>query len=167
VKCDPCTGNPPYFADLASAGVDWISGNEPVFFTRLHVRYSRDRFPEDLFFQNTPNTEHFQGRYILTHAASGQTQCSEASDYWSEVRNRRRNELLNMAGLTGWDPLQNSDYIYTGNTAYETKMKEGSLQFTGFRNDGKGFRLFLILNLIFLLYYTGRRVFKIFSLSNI
>ena len=34
---------------------DWNGGNN-VFFTRLHVRYARDKFPQDLQFQVTPNT---------------------------------------------------------------------------------------------------------------
>ena len=72
MKCDPCVGPPPMPAEFAEAGVDWAlpqGGGGQVFFTRLHVRYGREKFPQDLFFQVTPNTENFQARYILTHPA--------------------------------------------------------------------------------------------------
>ncbi|MEM9505549.1 MAG: hypothetical protein AAGA01_16520, partial [Cyanobacteria bacterium P01_E01_bin.43] len=38
-----------------------------VFITRLHVRYTRDKFPEDLTFQETNNRRLFQGRYVMHH----------------------------------------------------------------------------------------------------
>ncbi len=127
VKCDPCVGNPPYFTDLSVAGVDWLGqGNAPVFFTRLHVRYTQEKFPEDLFFQTTPNKEHFQGRYVLTHPATGDLQCDEAKTYLSELRKRRTKELLEMAVLTSWDPVQYTDYIYTG-SGKPAKSNRGEL----------------------------------------
>ena len=115
VKCDPCVGNPPYFTDLATAGVDWLDQSNPaVFFTRLHIRYAKEQFPEDLFFQITPNKESFQGRYILTHPASGDLQCDEAKGYLADLRKRRTKELLEMAVLATWDPVEYTNYIYTG-----------------------------------------------------
>ncbi|MBL7943919.1 MAG: DUF2330 domain-containing protein, partial [Flavobacteriales bacterium] len=66
VKCDPCVGPPPINMDFVDAGIPWLDGASPlnsVFFTRLHVRYSRTKFPSDLQFQVTPNTENFQCRY--------------------------------------------------------------------------------------------------------
>ena len=71
MKCDPCVGPAPIYQDLATAGVDWGMRGENVFFTRMHVRYSRDKFPSDLQFQVTPNQAHYQARYVLTHSASG------------------------------------------------------------------------------------------------
>ena len=104
MKCDPCVGPPPLTADLAQAGVDWNNGmgGEQVFFTRLHVRYGRDYFPQDLQFQETPNTENFQGRYILTHPAQGDLSCIEGQRYLYELTRRRQTEVQNIAALTGW-----------------------------------------------------------------
>jgi hypothetical protein len=43
------------------------AGNTNVYITRLHVRYTRDKFPEDLMFQETANRRFFQGRYVMNH----------------------------------------------------------------------------------------------------
>ena len=39
------------------------------------VRYSRDKFPEDLMFQTTSNRKFFQGRYVTHHAFTGSLDC--------------------------------------------------------------------------------------------
>lgn len=118
VKCDPCVGDPPVVADLKSAGVDWLDYNSKynindgeVFFTRLHVRYGRDKFPQDLFFQETPNKEYFQGRYVLHHAVDGDLDCDEAKQYYTTVFERRRNELVNLRKLTGWNMSEHYEYV--------------------------------------------------------
>jgi hypothetical protein len=115
VKCDPCVGPPPIFADLKEAGVDWaVNGgraSNDVFFTRLHVRYSRDTHPQDLQFQVTPNKEHFQGRYILHNTAGGDLSCEAGQQYCAEVVKRRVNELENLHALTNWNTTKNKDYV--------------------------------------------------------
>jgi hypothetical protein len=65
--------NPLSPEELRKAGVFWLNSNDStnVFITRLHVRYSRDKFPEDLMFQETSNRQQFQGRYILNHPFTG------------------------------------------------------------------------------------------------
>ena len=114
VKCDPCVSTPPDYNDLKTAGVwwlgnndeDYINGVEPagkVYFTRLHVRYNRRAFPQDLSFQATPNTESFQVRYIVTHPATGKFNCEEGKKYLSELKERRKKELNSLASLTGKD----------------------------------------------------------------
>ena len=114
VKCDPCVSNPPDYNDLKTAGVwwlgnndeDYINGREPggsVYFTRLHVRYNRSAFPQDLSFQVTPNTENFQARYIITHPATGSFNCAEGKKYLRDLKERRRKELNMLASLTGKD----------------------------------------------------------------
>lgn len=114
VKCDPCVSNPPDYNDLKAAGVwwlgnndeDYINGTEPggkVFFTRLHIRYNRRAFPQDLSFQATPNKENFQARYIVTHPAPGSFNCAEGKKYLAELKERRRKELKMLASLTGKD----------------------------------------------------------------
>lgn len=102
MKCDPCIGPPPIFNDLVNAGVNWDLNSNQVFFTRMHVRYSREKFPQDLLFQVTPNKEHFQGRYIITHPANGDLSCDAGQDYLHSLVNRRQRELSEMEALAGW-----------------------------------------------------------------
>ncbi|WP_199306449.1 DUF2330 domain-containing protein [Pseudanabaena sp. FACHB-2040] len=114
--CDPCAANPLTPEELRQAGVFWIGsaqaqartglmpppGNN-VFITRLHVRYARDKFPEDLVFQETSNRENFQGRYILRHAFSGGAACEAAEAYRRSLPERFEREAQTLARLTGWD----------------------------------------------------------------
>ena len=51
------------------------AGPVPVMLTRLHVRYTRETFPEDLVFQETEDQESFQGRYIIRHPWTGPITC--------------------------------------------------------------------------------------------
>jgi hypothetical protein len=96
-SCDPCSADPLSPEELSKAGVFWLNTPSPfnssrdrriampsnggVFITRLHVRYSRDRFPEDLMFQETSNRNQFQGRYILRHAFNGEAKCQAGTEY--------------------------------------------------------------------------------------
>jgi hypothetical protein len=122
VFCDPCVGDPPMVTDLKEAGVDWLvnkgqdyhtGGNVyegKVFFTRLHVTYDREHFPQDLMFQETPNKQTFQGRYILTHPASGDFSCDKGQTYIKDLGKRRWNELYTYQWLTGRDITKHYDY---------------------------------------------------------
>lgn len=115
MKCDPCVGPPPMDQEFVDAGVDWAGGpnggnGQQVFFTRLHVRYGRDKFPQDLMFQVTPNTEQFQARYILTHPAQGDLTCSEGQNYLEELYYRRVREMDELYALTGWDLSMHRNY---------------------------------------------------------
>lgn len=124
MKCDPCTGNPPYFTDLSQAGVNWAnSPGQPVFFTRLHVRYTEDKFPQDLQFQVTPNREHYQARYILTHPAQGDLSCDEAEAYIKSVKERRTVELQELAYLTGWNTRIYTKYVSDGLAVEDHNME--------------------------------------------
>jgi Na+-translocating ferredoxin:NAD+ oxidoreductase RnfD subunit len=113
MKCDPCVGPPPLAADLSQAGVNWSNtGNAaPVYFTRLHVRYGRSYFPQDLVFQETPNRENFQGRYILTHPAQGDLSCKEGQQYIVKLSQKRQREVQNLGALTGWNTTAYASYI--------------------------------------------------------
>lgn len=112
MKCDPCVGPPPMPNEFAQAGVDWASnGGGQVFFTRMHVRYGRDKFPQDLAFQVTPNTEHFQARYILTHPATGDLSCNAGQDYLEDLFYRRTREMDELYALTGWDLSKERNYM--------------------------------------------------------
>jgi len=77
--------------------------NGRVFITRLHVRYSRDKFPEDLTFKETSNQESFQGRYVLRYPFKGETTCDAGKEYQRSLRPRFEKEAQTLARLTNWN----------------------------------------------------------------
>ena len=122
VKCDPCVSPPPPVLAMHKSGVWWANQpNEKIFFTRLHVRYDREHFPQDLQFQVTPNNERFQGRYVMNHPASGNLDCENAQQYVASVVTRRERELREMNRLTGWPIAPHHEYI-----AKYTRMLDGN-----------------------------------------
>ena len=125
--CDPCAADPLSPKELRKLGVFWVDdptagapGPGPgivapsprrrpgpgqardVFVTRLHVRYDRDHFPEDLRFQETGDRTNFQGRYVLRHPWKGSTQCKQADTYRAGLPGRFEKEAQTLANLTGW-----------------------------------------------------------------
>ncbi len=119
-NCDPCSAEPLNPEELRQAGVFWLDSERPndssqpfvprrpqinrgVFITRLHVRYTRDRFPEDLMFQTTGNRETFQGRYILRHAFTGEMNCQAGRQYVRSLPARHEQEAQTLARLTNWN----------------------------------------------------------------
>ncbi len=158
VKCDPCVATAPSTQDLAQAGVWWISRDwnnyndiyedddysSKVYFTRLHVRYNRSAFPQDLQFQVTPNVENYQARYIITHPATGDFNCEAGKKYLKELKQRRQDEMQMLAYLTGrgyddWDVLVKSpeeklipneaSYSSVANTLKHKKESKNGLLF--------------------------------------
>lgn len=151
MKCDPCVGNPPTEQELFTAGAWWLKradwtdysdpemdlpdGNNQTFFTRIHVRYNRKDFPQDLAFQVTPNRNHYQARYIVTHPANGDLSCNEGRKYLQELKARRKKELRQLLSLTGtnmhnWqkdllsaDAVRNEQEIAYANIANELKTE--------------------------------------------
>ncbi len=126
MKCDPCTGPPPLTADLSEAGVHWHadgSGNQ-VYFTRMHVRYGRSYFPQDLQFQETPNKENYQARYITTHPAAGDLSCIEGQRYLYELTRRRQKEVQNVVALAGWKSSQYNAYM----NEYVNKIEDQNIR---------------------------------------
>lgn len=131
MKCDPCVGNPPTPQDLVQAGVWWTNRNwndysdvnddddddvsNSVYFTRLHVRYNREKFAQDLMFQVTPNKENFQARYVVTHPATGDFSCPEGKKYLKALKKKRKAELEELAWLTG-KTYENWDMAYEETT---------------------------------------------------
>ena len=111
--CDPCAAEPLSNDELRKLGVFWLEGgarnpmarpmNSDVFITRLHVRYDRAHFPEDLVFQETKDRENFQGRYILQHPWSGEAKCDAARQYFEALPARQEKEAQTLAALTGWE----------------------------------------------------------------
>ncbi|AFZ14030.1 Protein of unknown function DUF2330 [Crinalium epipsammum PCC 9333] len=104
-NCDPCSAQPLSPEELKKAGVFWTEegGRSNVFITRLHVRYTRDKFPEDLMFQETSNQTSFQGRYVLRHPFTGNASCQAGQEYKRSLRSRFEKEAQNLAKLTGWN----------------------------------------------------------------
>lgn len=117
-SCDPCSAEPLTPDELKQAGVFWLDGDRSptprsgsfrrrppsssVFITRLHVRYTRDKFPEDLMFQETGSRDLFQGRYILRHAFTGEAKCRAGQAYKRQLPRRFEQEAQTLARLTGW-----------------------------------------------------------------
>lgn len=105
--CDPCAADPLSPAELKKLGVFWVKESEggavPAFVTRLHVRYDRAHFPEDLVFQQTGDKANFQARYIMQHPFKGATSCPAGERYKSQLVVRQNQEAENLAKLTGWD----------------------------------------------------------------
>jgi hypothetical protein len=104
-NCDPCSSEPLNSEELKNAGVFWQKPNEfpNVFITRLHLRYTRDRFPEDLNFQETSDRNLFQGRYLINHPYTGEMSCNAAKSYRKSTKQRQEREAQTLAKLTRWD----------------------------------------------------------------
>ena len=110
--CDPCAADPLSADELRQLGVFWSGaaqqGRVPpgqaqnVFVTRLHVRYDKDHFPEDLMFQETGDRQNYQGRYVIRHPYTASISC-DATQYKTAVKQRQENEAQTLARLTGWD----------------------------------------------------------------
>ncbi|MEH2060423.1 MAG: DUF2330 domain-containing protein [Nostoc sp.] len=136
-SCDPCSADPLTPEELKEAGVFWLddnSGNNvpvspsfrrsfprnSVFISRLHVRYTRDKFPEDLIFQQTANSESFQGRYVLQHPFQGELKCQAGREYKRSLPKRFEQEAQTLAKLTNWkiQDIRNKMKLSVGNLRY-------------------------------------------------
>jgi hypothetical protein len=103
--CDPCAAEPLAAGELRNLGVFWLpdgGGVSDVFLTRLHVRYDKAHFPEDLVFQATGNRENFQGRYVLRHPYAGGAVCDAAKSYRKDLLARLNAQASTLSELTGW-----------------------------------------------------------------
>jgi hypothetical protein len=119
--CDPCAADPLTDEELRKLGVFWATSSfnpkfpqvrpgmlppmqtQPeAYITRLHVKYEAEHFPEDLFFQETGDSENFQGRYVLRHPWLKEIKCEAGKTYQKELASRRRKEAENLAKLTQW-----------------------------------------------------------------
>ena len=110
--CDPCAADPLSADELRRLGVFWIGDQQQgriapgqaqnVFVTRLHVRYDREHFPEDLVFQETGDRQNYQGRYVIRHPWKGEASC-DITAYQAAVRERQEREAQMLANLTGWN----------------------------------------------------------------
>jgi hypothetical protein len=101
-NCDPCASDPPTSEELERAGAGWVGQNPNTFLTRLHIRYNKRNFKEDLMFRETASQDVFQGRYILRHLWTGEATCDQAKTYKAEVPKQLETQAQNLARLTGW-----------------------------------------------------------------
>lgn len=138
MKCDPCVGPPPMQQEFADAGVWWANSGGQTFFTRMHVRYEKSRFPSDLTFQVTPNNENYQARYVLTNPATGEFQCEEGQQYLLDLRDKRKLELDEYAALTGKTSPKGQKYLseYQGKILPEKKNETPIFLKDFFKNNG-------------------------------
>lgn len=107
--CDPCSSDPVPLRELRELGCGWLEGDDnarpqegSTFVTRLHVRYDREHFPEDIVFQETGDKEFIQGRYIINHPWRGKAKTEHAKAYFAELPKRLEEEAKTAARLTGW-----------------------------------------------------------------
>src|SRR5687767_409779 len=122
--CDPCAAPPLATNELRELGVSWLGDDSgrmrssSVFITRLHARYDAAHFPEDLVFQETANTESFQGRYVLRHPWKGEVDCPEGGRYREELAARRARQRASLVELTGWSEARVRERMARGDDAY-------------------------------------------------
>jgi hypothetical protein len=133
--CDPCAADPLSPEELKKLGVFWLDDGDSrakslpfggpvnVFLTRLHVRYDRAHFPEDLVFQETGDTSNDQARYVLRHPFEGKITCDEGRRYREGLRARQEQEVINLARLTGWKigDIRKEAKLVSGPTNVDTK----------------------------------------------
>jgi hypothetical protein len=105
--CDPCPTNPPSPQQMRQLGVFWLDDNAGggagrVFVTRLHARYDKASFPEDLSLQETGDKTNFQARFVMRHPWKGTNDCDGVKAYRAQLPTRRREQAQNLASLTGW-----------------------------------------------------------------
>lgn len=144
-SCDPCSAEPLTPEELKEAGVFWLNDNSlskaskvkkiqvtpirkfprpafntNVFISRLHVRYTRDTFPEDLTFLQTANRELFQGRYILQYPFEGELECEAGKEYKRSLPKRFEQEAQTLARLTNGNikDIRNKMKLSVGNLTY-------------------------------------------------
>ena len=109
-NCDPCSAPPMSNKELVELGARWIgdasqepvSWRVPAYVTRLHVRYDAKSFPEDIAFEETADTENFQGRYVLRHPWPGEANCPAGKEYRAQLPAAFAMQANNLAELTGW-----------------------------------------------------------------
>jgi hypothetical protein len=164
--CDPCIATAPSQQDLVQSGVWWLggkdwsdysdvnndapdNGSKNVHFTRLHFRYNRKSFAQDLSFQVTPNTETFQARYVITHPATGNFDCAAGKKYLQDLKQRRKKELNELTALTGtninnWqdDAAAKNDEEDVAEAQYATLLNQVSDEEQKEKNIPTGFIVF-------------------------
>lgn len=108
-SCDPCSAPQLSADELRELGAPWdrnggrtrgFGGN--AFVTRLHLRYDREHFPEDLALQETGDRETYQARYVLQQPWKGATACEAGQRYARSLPVRAARQALNVVEMTDW-----------------------------------------------------------------
>ena len=107
--CDPCSAPPLSNDELRDLGASWVNDGsrrgapyQSAFITRLHVRYDREHFPEDLALQETGDRESYQARYVVNHPFKGALSCDAGKRYAASLPDRFVREARNVVELTNW-----------------------------------------------------------------
>jgi Na+-translocating ferredoxin:NAD+ oxidoreductase RnfD subunit len=91
----------------AQLGLGWGKAAAPGQYehfttTRLHFKYDRERFPEDLTLQETPDIQPFLVQYSVHHQSQN-VDCEAGKKYLTTLEPRRQREAESLAMLTRWD----------------------------------------------------------------
>lgn len=101
--CDPCPSPPLNREEMRSLGVWWLDDPNPTtFVTRLHARYDKASFPEDLVLQATADRTNFQAKVVVHNEWQGEAKCENANAYMRSLPARRQHEANALADFTGW-----------------------------------------------------------------
>ncbi len=105
--CDPCSADPVSRDELRELGATWLdrqtdTGGQPAFVTRLHLRYDRDHFPEDLALQETGDRENYQARYVMRVPFRGEATCEAGRRYRASLPERAQKQARTLLELTSW-----------------------------------------------------------------
>ena len=111
--CDPCSAPPVDEAELIALGATWMKDQPGLgaFVTRLHIRYDRTDFPEDLVLRETADRQNFQARYVLNHPFTGDASCPAGVAYRNALPTRFAKEANTLRALTGWDQAMIKDQM--------------------------------------------------------
>ncbi len=90
--------------ELEKMGATWAGHGEPVQLTRLHFKYDREHFPEDLVLQETGDRGPKRVAFSIRHPWLGDPdECDQARAYLATLPARFETEATTLASLTGWD----------------------------------------------------------------
>ena len=102
----PATADPLTNAELKELGARWVrnddNGAQNVFVTRLHVRYGKGNFREDLILRETGDKDNFQGHYVMNQPFDGEITCEAGREYVARTQGRIREEARQLRALTNW-----------------------------------------------------------------
>lgn len=108
-SCDPCSAAPLSPDELRELGATWTGGGQrtpfggpSAFVTRLHLRYDREYFPEDLALQETGDQQTYQARYVLQQPFRGTAACEGGKRYQASLPLRAARQAVNLVEITDW-----------------------------------------------------------------
>ncbi len=100
-NCDPCSAPALTQNELKELGATWPGYG--AFVTRLHLRYDREHFPEDLALQETGDAESYQARYVVRQPWKGGTACPAGDTYRASLPARSLAQARTLLELTEWN----------------------------------------------------------------